>query len=70
MPLQIRKTIHRDVEGYLIVGRPKVTKQVFPVRIFVVRRETAERMRDKLNAGGRIEMADFAGDKPEASEDT
>jgi hypothetical protein len=67
MALQVRRSIHRGTPGYLICGRRPGGS--FPILIFVRRRETAERMRAKLNAGGRIELQDFAGDNPQASEE-
>jgi len=53
---QIRKTIYRNREGYLICGGGH---GMFGCRIFTETRESAERIRDKKRAGEEILLSDF-----------
>jgi hypothetical protein len=56
MRLAIRPSTYRGRNGYLISGRDGRGRQV---SIFTVTRASAERIRDKVRAGRRVELDDF-----------
>ena len=58
MALQIRRTVYRNREGFLICGRCEHSG-IFGTRIFTLTRPSAERIRDKVKVGQEITTADF-----------
>lgn len=67
--VSIRKTTYRDMSGFLVMQTGGRYRGTFGARIFTKCRCSAERIRDRVQAGQRTQIIDFTCDKECAAAD-
>lgn len=59
MTIQVRQSTYRGKAGFSITGRPNGQVGGWPVKIFTLTRDSADRIAAKVRQGQDIGLADF-----------